>query len=119
MINRFIELIENLDLAHLELMMGLYHAEGVFHHPLNSVKGLPAIKRQWKLTLKYCPNTKIKILENLKIDSATYFIKWSHTFEYENKRKSYEGTSLITVDDNFLIIEQTDKFNLTDLIGTK
>jgi len=119
MINRFIELIENLDLAHLELMMGLYHAEGVFHHPLNSVKGLLAIKRQWKLTLKYCPNTKIKILENLKIDSATYFIKWSHTFEYENKRKSYEGTSLITVDDNFLIIEQTDKFNLTDLIGTK
>lgn len=115
MINKFIEFIENLDLAHLELMMELYHPDGVFHHPLNSVKGSAAIKRQWKLTLKYCPNTKITILENLKIDLTTYFIKWIHEFDYQNNRKSYEGTSLITLDENFLIIEQIDKFKLTDL----
>jgi hypothetical protein len=119
MINRFLELIENLDPAHLELLMELYHPDSVFHHPLNSVKGLPAVKRQWKLTLKYCPNTKIKILEHLKIDLTTYFIKWSHEFDYNKNRKSYDGTSLITVDENSLIVEQTDKFNLTDLMDTE
>jgi hypothetical protein len=116
MINRFIELIENLDLAHLELMMELYHPSSVFRHPLNSVKGPTAIKRQWKLTLKYCPNTKITILENLKIDSTTYFLKWLHEFDYKDNRKTYEGTSLITVDENLLIVEQTDKFKIEELM---
>lgn len=119
MISKLLYLIENLNLSNLNLLVEMYHADSVFHHPLKSVKGAAAIKRQWKLTLKCCPNTKIKILENCEIDSGTYFLKWSHEFDYRNKRKNYEGTSLILLDENQLIVEQTDQFNIMDLIEVK
>jgi len=112
MIARIIDIIENLDFDAVPVLASLYEDDATFVHPIKTVKGSAAIGRQWKMTLKYCPGTKMKVTQATQLESNKFLLLWIHSFD----AGSVNGTTTLQLNvTNTKILHQVDEFDVEQL----
>lgn len=108
-IEKFIQEVEHLSADTIDNLCCFYNSNAVFVHPFKTVVGREAIRRQWKMTLRYCPNTKIQITHTTYLKSGCK-VDWNHWFDGKG-RVSIQGKTLLHIS-NEQIIAQQDAFHL-------
>lgn len=111
MIQYFIERIEQLIPDNVRQLTDVYHEKAIFIHPFKTVFGKESINRQWRMTLKYCKDTKMYVTDVMEVAPNTHLLQWDHTFTVEGNNRTIKGSTIVVFDSD-VIVFQKDTFDL-------
>lgn len=109
MIRNFINTVEQIDSVPTLTIASFYDEGAVFIHPFGTSVGPMAAARQWKMSLKFCQGTQIKVDSVYQLRGGDYIMLWTHMFD----RGRISGATHLTYSPiNKKISHQTDWFDL-------
>lgn len=111
MIQEFVSRIEGLTPSNVKQLADVYHEKAIFVHPFKTAFGRESINRQWRMTLKYCRNTRMYIQSNVCVQPEVFFLQWIHEFTVDEQQQAIEGSTTVVFSAD-VIIFQKDTFNL-------
>lgn len=106
-IREYIQFFETLSPQSLGNIERFFATDAVFQDPFNRVQGTGAIRHVFEHMFATCESPRFSVTEQVSSETVAY-LRWIFEFGPQNKRRSIEGVSRVSVNPAGQITEHID-----------